>query len=142
MLRRSERLSTKRDKESKILLRTFQSQIALFKETVGKRKLLYYENICRLFIAENDYFKYDKCNLRQEIKYDTIMRNMLISAKFNKIQLEEGDVFALSKREKNRILYYIQRTINFVEKYFNKNTELLEKTVLNEDVIREIMSFL
>jgi site-specific recombinase XerD len=70
------------------------------------------------------------------------MRNVLISAKFNKIQLEEGDVFALSKREKNRILYYVHRTINFIEKYLNKKTELLEKTVLNEDVIREIMSFL
>ena len=55
---------------------------------------------------------------------------------------KEEDVFALSKREKTRILYYIQRTINFVEKYLNKKTELLEKTVLNEDVIREIISFL
>ena len=142
MLRRSERLSTKRDKESKILLRTFQHQIALFKETPGKRKLLYYENICRLFIAENNYFKYDKYNLRQETKYDTIMRDVLISAKFNKTLLEEGTVFELMKIEKTRILYYIQRTIHFIEKYLNKKTELLEKTVLNEDVIREIISFL
>ena len=142
MLRRSERLACKRDKESKNILYNFQSQIALFKETPGKRKLLYYENICRLFIAENDYFKYDKCNLRQETKYDTIMRDVLISAKFNKTKLEEGTVFELSKIEKNRILYYILRTINFIEKYLNKKTKLLEKTVLNEDVIREIITFL
>jgi len=142
MLRRSERLAYKRDKESKILLATFQHQIALFKETPGKKKLLYYENICRLFIAENNYFKYDKCNLRQETKYDTIMRDVLISVKFNKNQLEEGTVFELMKKEKTRILYYIQRTIHFIEKYLNKKTELLKKTVLNDDVIREIISFL
>jgi hypothetical protein len=142
MLRRSERLAYKRDKESKILLATFQHQITLFKETPGKKKLLYYENICRLFIAENNYFKYDKCNLRQETKYDTIMRDVLISAKFNKNQLEEGTVFELMKKEKTRILYYIQRTIHFIEKYLNKKTELLKKTVLNDDVIREIITFL
>lgn len=142
MLRRSERLACKRDKESKNLLHTFQSNIALFKETPGKRKLLYYENICRLFISKNNYFKYDKCNLRQETKYDTIMRNFLISVKFNKAVLEEGEVFELSKKEKTRISYYLQRTIHFIEKYLNKKTELLKKTILNEDVIREIISFL
>jgi site-specific recombinase XerD len=70
------------------------------------------------------------------------MRDFLISAKFNKNQLEERTVFELSKKEKTRFLYYLQQTMNFIEKYLNKKTQLLEKTVLNEDVIREIMSFL
>jgi hypothetical protein len=143
MLRRSERLTTKRDKEIKIRISIFKSQIEQFEKTFGKKKLVYYENICRLFIEENDYFKYDKFNIRiDEIKYDETMRNMLESAKFNKNQLEEKNVFQLKKIEKIRILQYIDQTIQYIEKYLNKKTKLLEKTVLNEDVIREIMSFL
>jgi site-specific recombinase XerD len=71
------------------------------------------------------------------------MRNFLISTKSNKEILEgKKEVFILMKNEKKRILYYIERTIHFIEKYLNKKTELLKKTVLNEDVIREIISFL
>lgn len=142
MLRRSERLATKRHSKIKNMVKLFQIQMSYLEETSGKRKLLYYENICRLFISENNYFKYDKYNLKREEKYDTNMRDFLISAKKNKALLEEGEVFELMQNEKTRFLYYVNRTINFIEKYLNKKTNFLKKTILNEDVIREIISFL
>jgi hypothetical protein len=143
MLRRSERVAIHRQEEIKKIFHIFKIQMKYFEETYGKKKLLYYENICRLFISENNYFKYDRYYLRQEVKYDTIMRNFLVSAKLNKELLEgKKEVFILMKKEKKRILYYIERTIHFIEKYLNKKTELLKKTVLNEDVIREIIAFL
>jgi hypothetical protein len=142
--RRSERLALKTHAKKLSIARIFQSNMTKLDLAFGKRKLFYYEIICRLFLEYNENFKYNIYNIRDEIAYDTRMRNFLHSAIRNKAELNQKYIEdnRLSKKEENRILFYINKNITFIEKYLKEKQKYLYKTILNEDVIRHIISFL
>jgi len=142
MLRRSKRL--KHDKERDSIIQLFRDNMNLFAESSCKKKIYYYGQVCHLFIEYNHIFMYDSYNNRREVKYDTNMREFLINANDNKEKFD--DVFIknnkISKRKSNEFLLTVNNTIQFIEKYLNKKNECLKKTILNDDVIKYIISFL
>ena len=142
--RRSERLALKTHANKLSITRMFQYNMTKMDSVFGKRKLYYYEIICRLFLEYNDNFKYNIYNIRDEVTYDIRMRSFLHSAKHNKnaLNTEYIENYRLSKKEEKRILFYLNKTINFIEKYLIKKQNLLYKTILNTDVIDHIISFL
>lgn len=144
MLRRSDRILEKNTNHRKYIAELFAYNIQHLNSAINKDKLFYYENLCKLFLKYNNVFMYDIYNIRAEWFYDKTMRNFLSSAKENKDKLESTYIteYALNKKEETRILYYINRLITFIEKYLNKKTEPLKKTILNTDVINHINSFL
>jgi hypothetical protein len=143
-LRRSKRLMQKTEDKKRTTGKLFQDNIDLFNNTFGKQKLVYYADICQLYIRYNDNFKYNNYNIRNEALYDTRIRDFLVGAKHNKekINKEYIETYEVSKKEEKRFLFYINKTIHFIEKYLNKKTQFLYKTCLNDDVIRYILSFL
>jgi hypothetical protein len=144
MLRRSERLASKKKEENTKVVQLFHYNIRNLELAFGKKKLFYYENICRLFKYHNRMFMYDDYNNRTEVKYDSIMRSFLKSTKHNKEALENEYIekYNLTKTEEKRAMEYFNRTIQFIEKYLNKKQSFLKQTILNDDVIGEILSFL
>jgi len=144
MLRRSDRILAKNRNYRMSITELFTYNMQHLDTAEGKDKLFYYENLCKLYLKYNKIFMYDIYNIRMEWKYDTTMRDFLKSAKDNKYELENGYIikYGLNKKEKTRILYYINRIIIFIEKYLNKKTEPLTHTILNTDVIYYIISFL
>lgn len=143
-VRRSERLALKTHAKKLSITSMFQYNMIKLDLAFGKRKLFYYEIICRLFLEYNDNFKYNIYNIRDEFTYDTRMRTFLSSAIRNKAALNQEYIEdnRLSKKEEKQILLYMNRNITFIEKYLKKKQKYLYKTILNEDVIGHIISFL
>jgi hypothetical protein len=142
--RRSERLALKTHAKKLSITRIFQYNITKLDLAIGKKKLFYYEIICRLFLEYNENFKYNIYNIRDEVTYDIRLRSFLSSAIRNKAEINQKYIEdnRLSKKEENRILFYINKNITFIEKYLKKKQNYLYKTILNEDVIGHIISFL
>ena len=143
-LRRSKRLVKNTQDKKRIIGKLFQDNIDLFNKAFGKTKLLHYANICQLYIRYNDNFKYNMYNVREEVIYDTRLREFLVGAIHNKEKFDKEYIekFGVTKKEEKRFLFYINKTIHFIEKYLNKKTQFLYKTCLNDDVIGYILSFL
>lgn len=143
-LRRSKRLVQNTQDKKRIIGKIFQDNIDLFNNAFGKKKLLHYANICDLYIRYNDNFKYNIYNIRDEALYDTRIRYFLVGAIHNKEEFNKEyiETHGVLKKEEKRFLFYINKTIHFIEKYLNKKTRFLYKTCLNDDVIRYILSFL
>ena len=144
MLRRSERLASKKKEENTKVVNLFGYNIRQLELANGKKKLFYYENICRLFKYHHRMFMYDDYNIRTEVKYDNTMRSFLKSAKHNKEALENEYIkkYQLTNPEQKKAMEYFNNTIHFIEKYLNKKQSFLNKTILNDDVIGYILSFL
>lgn len=143
-VRRSKRLVEKTLDKKRTIAKIFQYNIDLLNVGFGKIKLFHYAHICRLYVQYNDNFKYNNYNIRDEFKYDTSMRDFLVGVKHNKGKLDKEyiETHGVSRTEEKKFMVCMNNTINFIEKYLKKKQNILYKTILNEDVIRHILSFL
>jgi hypothetical protein len=144
-IRRSERIHKKYNHNRNIIIGIFNNEMNLLeKYYVGKEKVRHYNNICKLFIHYNHILVYNKYNIRNEIHYDKDMRDMLISLKRSKNDFTNELIvnYGISKKEEDETIHIFNKTTKFIEKYLNKKTKPLYKTILNNDVIGYIISFL
>jgi hypothetical protein len=144
IIRRSERIHKKynRNRNEKICI--FKNEMNLLEDSRGKKKIVHYNNICNLFIKNNDALTYNMYNIRIEKIYDKIMRDMLKSLKICNNDLTDHLIvdYRMTKKEEYITKNIFKKTIHFIETYLNKKTNQLYKTMLNEDVISYIISFL
>jgi hypothetical protein len=143
-IRRSERIYKKYNDNRNEILRIFKNEINIIDNLNGKPKVIRYNSICKLFVKHNNILMHDRHNIRNEISYDKVMRNMLSSLKRSKNDFTNTLIinYGMSIKEKDETIHIFNKTTQFIEKYLNKKTEPLYKSKLNDDVIGYIISFL
>jgi len=143
-IRRSERIHKKYNDNRNKIFDIFKNEINIIDNLNGKPKVIRYNSICKLFVKHNNTLMYDRYNIRNERSYDKVMRNMLSSLKRSKNDFTNELIikYGISKKEKDETIHIFNKTTQFIEKYLNKKTEPLYKSILNDDVIGYIISFL